>query len=108
MRGTEAAHDESHGVSVVGTAVMELYGLPSLIRVLMTRYRITFLSGSSSRNTSSVLKNSDSWAPKIRCYLGRSVGKLTGPTARQAIENLDGSSARPRLPDTPPVSARET
>ena len=51
--------------------------------------------------------NSDADAKPITSDFGKRSGISNGPTARQAIEKRLGSSAKPRPPFIPPVSARD-
>src|SRR5579872_3466285 len=90
-----------------GTTLMLLNGEPLISFVLTTVYTSTFFSKSTARWIWKVLKNSDAEAKAITSDFANFSGMVIGPTARQAIENLLGSSASPRPPFTPPVSARD-
>src|SRR5580698_10169028 len=90
-----------------GTTLMLLNGEPLISFVLTTVYTSTCFSASMARWIWKLLKNSDADAKPITSDRGRLAGMLTGPTARQAIENRLGSSAIPMPPLIPPVSARD-
>jgi hypothetical protein len=86
---------------------MLLNGEPLISLVLTTVYTNTFFSESTARWILNVLKNSEADEKPITSDFPSPEGMATGPTARQAMENLLGSSANPKPPFIPPVSARD-
>ena len=71
----------------------------------MATYTRVLLALSHMRTTRVSLKTREVSSEKMVSLSGSLAGRVMGPVWRQARENWDGSWARPRLPDTPPVRA---
>eukprot|EP01022_Parablepharisma_sp_SALTPOND_P014695 TRINITY_DN2018_c0_g1_i2.p1 TRINITY_DN2018_c0_g1~~TRINITY_DN2018_c0_g1_i2.p1 ORF type:complete len:1935 (-),score=514.39 TRINITY_DN2018_c0_g1_i2:42295-48099(-) len=93
----------------IGTAVTAFIGLPSMSLSEYVRQTRVLRLVSTTRTTCRRLKRMDMRSLKTSSWTGSfSLNCTVGATWRQAMEASDLSSARPTVPLTPPVRARET
>src|SRR5919108_1754041 len=90
---------------MIGTVEIEFIGEPSTTLVLIATYTSVLRFSSYRRKTWVSLNKTEVLALNTSFSFGNFCGRMIGPVWRQAIANLEGSSASPSGPLMPPVLA---